>query len=40
MLLCWDSLTFPEERSSLCSEADNSSWTRMQHNETIFHFSS
>ena len=40
MLLCWDSLVFPEEWFSLCSEADNWSWTRVQHNEAIFHFSS
>lgn len=40
MLLCWDSLVLPEERSSLSSEAVSWSWTRVQHNETIFHFSS
>lgn len=40
MVLCWDSLVLPEEWSSLCPEADNSSWIRVQLYEIIFHFSS
>lgn len=40
MALCWDSPVLSEEWSSLCPEADTSSWIRVQHYEIIFHFSS